>query len=79
MEKYIVWILLAGCVGMHLWMMRKGHHGDHHHGKEDEKKDKGHLTIIYTCPMHPEIKQDVHGQCPECGMNLVKIKNEKLV
>lgn len=28
--------------------------------------------IIYTCPMHPEIKQDSPGICPECGMNLIK-------
>ncbi|MEK7569566.1 MAG: copper-translocating P-type ATPase [Patescibacteria group bacterium] len=25
----------------------------------------------YTCPMHPEIKQDKPGMCPECGMALV--------
>lgn len=35
--------------------------------------------IKYTCPMHPEVKQDKPGICPECGMNLVpeKIKEEK--
>ncbi|MFN3830489.1 MAG: heavy metal-binding domain-containing protein, partial [Tepidimonas ignava] len=27
-------------------------------------------TIIYTCPMHPEIKQDHPGNCPKCGMTL---------
>jgi NADH:ubiquinone oxidoreductase subunit 6 (subunit J) len=25
---------------------------------------------IYTCPMHPEIRQPGPGQCPICGMNL---------
>ena len=24
----------------------------------------------YTCPMHPEIKQDHPGDCPKCGMAL---------
>jgi len=24
----------------------------------------------YTCPMHPEIQQDVPGDCPKCGMPL---------
>src|SRR3989338_7307158 len=33
---------------------------------------------IYTCPMHPEIKQDKPGMCPECGMTLVKIQNAKV-
>jgi Cu+-exporting ATPase len=25
---------------------------------------------IYTCPMHPEIRQDHLGDCPKCGMAL---------
>ena len=25
---------------------------------------------IYTCPMHPEIRQDHSGNCPKCGMTL---------
>lgn len=25
---------------------------------------------IYTCPMHPEIRQDHPGNCPKCGMTL---------
>jgi Cu+-exporting ATPase len=26
--------------------------------------------VIYTCPMHPEIRQDHPGNCPKCGMAL---------
>ncbi len=29
----------------------------------------------YTCPMHPEIVQDHPGDCPICGMALVKLAN----
>ncbi len=25
---------------------------------------------IYTCPMHPEVRQDRPGNCPKCGMTL---------
>ncbi|WP_202428061.1 heavy metal translocating P-type ATPase [Malikia spinosa] len=25
---------------------------------------------VYTCPMHPEIRQDHPGNCPKCGMTL---------
>ena len=25
---------------------------------------------VYTCPMHPEIRQDHPGHCPKCGMSL---------
>ncbi len=27
-------------------------------------------SIKYTCPMHPEIEQDMPGDCPKCGMHL---------
>jgi len=27
---------------------------------------------VYTCPMHPEVIQDQPGQCPKCGMDLVR-------
>lgn len=29
-------------------------------------------SFYYTCVMHPEIHQDQPGQCPKCGMTLVK-------
>ena len=27
-------------------------------------------ATIYTCPMHPEVRQDHPGNCPKCGMTL---------
>ncbi|MEI2823747.1 MAG: efflux RND transporter periplasmic adaptor subunit [Chitinophagaceae bacterium] len=30
------------------------------------------MQEIYTCPMHPEIIRDKPGNCPICGMHLVK-------
>ena len=32
--------------------------------------------MTYTCPMHPEIRKDNPGLCPECGMNLVPTNRE---
>src|SRR5688572_7040836 len=41
--------------------------GDHtQHTDADNKKE------FYTCPMHPQILKDQPGQCPICGMELVK-------
>jgi heavy metal translocating P-type ATPase len=31
----------------------------------------------YTCPMHPEVKQNKPGTCPKCGMNLVPEKGDE--
>ena len=33
-------------------------------------------TVTYTCPMHPEIHATKPGNCPKCGMPLVKEKNK---
>src|SRR5665647_1707832 len=36
-------------------------------------------TTSYTCPMHPEVVRDKPGNCPKCGMTLLKkeeVKNE---
>lgn len=31
----------------------------------------------YNCPMHPEVRTDAPGKCPECGMDLVPVPNRK--
>jgi len=35
------------------------------------------MKKIYTCPMHPEVKQDSPGKCPKCGMTLVETSDKK--
>ena len=40
---------------------------------QKETTQKGSSTT-YTCPMHPEIRTDKPGNCPKCGMTLVKEK-----
>lgn len=30
---------------------------------------------VYTCTMHPEVRSDKPGECPKCGMALVKMNN----
>ncbi|WP_145859719.1 multicopper oxidase domain-containing protein [Pedobacter suwonensis] len=31
-------------------------------------------SVTYTCPMHPEIHDSKPGNCPKCGMRLIKEK-----
>ena len=53
-----------------------GHDHQHHH--TDHKVSAGELDIVpagfdgavYTCPMHPEVRQPHAGSCPICGMGL---------
>lgn len=35
-------------------------------------------AIVYTCPMHPEIRQEKPGICPKCGMTLEIIATPSL-
>jgi len=34
------------------------------------KSDKGEVMSSYTCPMHPDVRQQEPGSCPKCGMAL---------
>ena len=44
-----------------------------HLNKAEETSSK---KIVYTCPMHPEVKMNKPGNCPKCGMDLVPEKAE---
>ncbi|WP_037012630.1 HAD-IC family P-type ATPase, partial [Ralstonia sp. AU12-08] len=57
-------------------------HGHHAHsagapravpGDEASVSPPASASTIYTCPMHPEIRQDHPGTCPKCGMTLEPI------
>ena len=44
-------------------------------GMHLKKVETVHKTgIVYTCPMHPEVRSDKPGSCPKCGMTLVPEK-----
>lgn len=45
----------------------------HHHGDTDRPSlppSPDSPGAVYTCPMHPQIRQDHPGACPICGMAL---------
>ncbi|MDO8492403.1 MAG: heavy metal translocating P-type ATPase [bacterium] len=45
-----------------------------HHNHTGQEKGR----MAYICPMHPEIRQERPGMCPECGMNLVPTRRPLL-
>jgi P-type Cu+ transporter len=54
---------------------RHSHDGHEHAGHEHAHDHPGRGTAapagtVYTCPMHPEVRQDHPGSCPKCGMTL---------
>lgn len=40
--------------------------------KPKDHSASSHQAIVYTCSMHPQIIRDKPGNCPICGMTLVK-------
>jgi hypothetical protein len=45
------------------------------YGQTPQDKPVKQKTVMYTCPMHPEVVQDHPGNCPKCGMTLVVKKD----
>jgi len=43
---------------------------DKYLGDKSEKAEPAAPGTMYTCPMHPEIRQQGPGDCPICGMGL---------
>ena len=56
-------------------------HAPHHHhpaGPSQPAAPAAPLPVgtVYTCPMHPEIRQPHPGNCPKCGMTLEPVMPE---
>ena len=58
-------LILAGMVGAVIFGKREG--GPH----QARPTPAADTAAMFTCPMHPEVRQDHPGQCPICGMDLV--------
>lgn len=66
----------GNCPICHMFLVPESEraNGHDHHGTESRQEDTV-LSVavpgaIYTCPMHPQIRQDRPGDCPICGMSL---------
>ncbi|MDK6076033.1 copper-transporting P-type ATPase [Massilia varians] len=46
------------------------HRHPHAHGAAAVSTEPPPAGAVYTCPMHPEIRQSTPGNCPICGMGL---------
>jgi len=53
---------------------KMGDMGDMKMSSQKQATDKPALPVTYTCAMHPEIHSDKPGNCPKCGMKLIKEK-----
>ncbi|MFV7236580.1 efflux RND transporter periplasmic adaptor subunit [Flavobacterium sp. ZB4R12] len=61
--KYSLILIVISSIGfaVYFFVIKAGNHSEN-----------SHQTEVYTCSMHPEIIRDKPGNCPICGMTLVK-------
>lgn len=71
-------ILLVGTamliIGLALgWVLKPS--GHQHRNTAAEMPADSDTTRIYTCSMHPQVRQPKPGKCPICGMDLAPLDN----
>jgi RND family efflux transporter MFP subunit len=71
------WLVLGTVIALFLALLIvAGWIGVHDEGRSNaavSAGEEGHQDV-YTCPMHPEVRSHEPGNCPICGMRLVKVE-----
>jgi Cu(I)/Ag(I) efflux system membrane fusion protein len=63
--KYSLILLIFSAIGIGVYFLVMKRHEIM--GSHDQKE-------VYTCSMHPEIRKNKPGNCPICGMKLIKLE-----
>ena len=64
--------LLAG------WLIFGGSGSVKTHDRASQTEEKDHASNqIWTCSMHPQIRQNEPGDCPICGMDLIPLEDDQ--
>ncbi|WP_141731707.1 efflux RND transporter periplasmic adaptor subunit [Oligoflexus tunisiensis] len=66
---FLLGLVLLNVVGIYFWQRSQ------QPMPEQTTQDTTEKKVVYHCPMHPQITSDKPGQCPICGMDLVKIED----
>lgn len=57
------------------WVLFGGSASTHNH-ELDHSTESANKETVWTCSMHPQIRQNEPGQCPICGMDLIPLEDE---
>lgn len=67
----IGWLLFSPSSGSTpISQVEHGEHDGHNHSHELVQDENG----VWTCSMHPQIRQDKPGKCPICAMDLIPLR-----
>jgi Cu(I)/Ag(I) efflux system membrane fusion protein len=69
----VIVVIMVFIIGLLLGGGKEVSHAGHEHGTEDRAKTA--KEQIWTCSMHPQIRQPKPGKCPICFMDLVPVES----
>ncbi len=80
-KKIIIIVLATLVIGAGLgWLIKPSATSSENIAMESDEHDHEGDSVaeIWTCSMHPQIRQSEPGDCPICGMDLIPLKKEDL-
>ncbi len=72
MIKWFIPLLLGLLLG---WIFFGGSGNTNSADNASDTEQSENKAEVYTCSMHPQIRQDHPGNCPICGMHLIPAEN----
>jgi membrane fusion protein, copper/silver efflux system len=77
-NKKILIIIITGALfigGLFGWIVKPS--GGHESPGTLMKDHRDHTEEVWTCSMHPQIRQSEPGKCPICGMDLIPLNSRR--
>ena len=76
-RKTIIIVLSTLVIGVLLGWLIFGSTGSSNDGENLSQHSHVDKETIWTCSMHPQIRQNEPGACPICGMDLIPLEDEQ--
>jgi len=75
MNKNVIYLIIAVLIGLFAgWLLfgtTSNSSSENKTSKEEKHSMEEHSSEIWTCSMHPQVRQQEPGDCPICGMDLI--------
>ena len=75
MNKNVIYLIIAVLIGLFAgWLLfgtTSNSSSENKISKEEKHSLEEHSSEIWTCSMHPQVRQQEPGDCSICGMDLI--------
>lgn len=73
--RYVSMVVVGILLG---WLIFGSSSGNSQSQDQENHLHSQAVDQVWTCSMHPQIRQDHPGQCPLCGMDLIPLKSSSV-